>query len=200
MLITISLTIFVFFKSHMGTPLDWNFFTLKKKSHFHLLLGQTRARKKSSSELDTRYPIPRCFSPWSFLTHIKNPMGLEGFFWMEFLFVGQKTVAWIDLALNSVSENQSKLAQRFFIMFRTIWQRDVFDSSFMIANDFNWSQTPVGTGFFFRVDPLPSGYGWSEVSEWKSCFDEAQNQATSSLGVCANRYARISCVSKLLWV
>ena len=80
MLITISLKIFVFFKSHMGTPLDWNFFTLKKKSHFHLLLGQTRAQKKSSSELDTRYLIPKCFSPWSFLTHIKNPMGLEGFF------------------------------------------------------------------------------------------------------------------------
>ena len=145
---------FFFVKSLMGKPLDWKFFTLKKKIHFHLLLGQTRARKKSSSELDTRYPIPRCFSPWSFLTHIKNPMGLEGFFWMEFLFVGQKTVAWIDLALNSVSENQSKLAQRFFIMFRTIWQRDVFDSSFMIANDFNWSQSPIGTGVFFVSTPF----------------------------------------------
>ena len=105
---------FVFFKSHMGTPLDWSLFSLKKKSHFHLLLGQTRARKKSSSEFDTRYLIPKCFSPWSFLTHIKNPMGLEGYLWLESLFVGQKEAAWIDLALKLVSENQSKLAQRFF--------------------------------------------------------------------------------------
>ena len=83
---------FLLVKSRMGTPLDWKFLTLKKKSHFHLLLGQTRARKKSCSELDTRYLIPNCFSPWSFLTHIENPMGLEGFLWMESLFVGQKKV------------------------------------------------------------------------------------------------------------
>ena len=82
-----------FFKSLMGTPLDWKFFTLKKKSHFHLLQGQTRDQKKSSSELDARYPIPNCFSSWSFLTHIKNPMSLKGFFWMESLFVGQKKIA-----------------------------------------------------------------------------------------------------------
>ena len=36
--------------------------------------------------------------------------------------------------------------------------------------------------------------------EQKSCFDEAENRAASSLGVGANRYARILCVSKLLWV
>ena len=133
---------FVFFKSHMGTPLDWNLFSLKKKSHFHLLLGQTRARKKSSSEFDTRYLIPKCFSPWSFLTHIKNPMGLEGFLWMESLFVGQKEAAWIDLALKLVSENQSKLAQRFFIMFRTIWQRIFFDVKSLVGIAINWDFFP----------------------------------------------------------
>ena len=142
MFIMICLKNFVFFKSHMGTPLDWNLFSLKKKSHFHLLLGQTRARKKSSSEFDTRYLIPKCFSPWSFLTHIKNPMGLEGFLWMESLFVGQKEAAWIDLALNLVSENQSKLAQRFFIMFRTIWQRNFFDVKSLVGIAINWDFFP----------------------------------------------------------
>ena len=126
----------------MGTPLDWFFFTLNKKSHFHLLLGQTRARKKSSSELDARCLIPKCFSPWSFLTHIKNPIGLEAFFWMESLFVGQKKVAWIDLALNSVSENQSKLAQRFFIVFRTIWQRDIFNVKSHVEIALEWDFFP----------------------------------------------------------
>ena len=142
MFIMICLKNFVFFKSHMGTPLDWNLFSLKKKSHFHLLLGQTRARKKSSSEFDTRYLIPKCFSPWSFLTHIKNPMGLEGFLWMESLFVGQKEAAWIDLALKLVSENQSKLAQRFFIMFRTIWQRNFFDVKSLVGIAINWDFFP----------------------------------------------------------
>ena len=142
MFIMICLKNFVFFKSHMGTPLDWNLFSLKKKSHFHLLLGQTRARKKSSSEFDTGYLIPKCFSPWSFLTHIKNPMGLEGYLWLESLFVGQKEAAWIDLALKLVSENQSKLAQRFFIMFRTIWQRNFFDVKSLVGIAINWDFFP----------------------------------------------------------
>ena len=155
MFIMICLKNFVFFKSHMGTPLDWNLFSLKKKSHFHLLLGQTRARKKSSSEFDTRYLIPKCFSPWSFLTHIKNPMGLEGFLWMESLFVGQKEAAWIDLALNLVSENQSKLAQRFFIMFRTIWQRNFFDVKSLVGIAINWDFFPE-TNFLNRFSALGS--------------------------------------------
>ena len=84
---------FFFVKSSMGTPLDWKFCTLKKKSHFHLLLGQTRAQNKSCSKLDIRYLRRMCFSFWSFLTQITNPMGLEGFIWLESLFVGQKKVA-----------------------------------------------------------------------------------------------------------
>ena len=92
--------------------------------------------------MDIRYLIPKCFSPWSFLTHIKNHMGLEGFFWIESLFVGQKNVAWIDLALNSVSENQSKLAQRFFIMFRSIWPRDFFYVKSLVGIPFDWDFFP----------------------------------------------------------
>ena len=63
---------FFFVKSSMGTPLDWKFFTLKKKSHFHLLLGQTRAQNKSCSKLDIRYLRRMCFSFWSILTQIKK--------------------------------------------------------------------------------------------------------------------------------
>ena len=80
-------------KSHMGTPLEWFFFTLNKKNTFTLLLGQTRVQKKYRSKLDIRYLAPVCFSSWTFLTRIKNPMGLKRSFWMESLFVGQKKVA-----------------------------------------------------------------------------------------------------------
>ena len=53
-----------------------------------------------------------------------------------------------------------------------------------------------------RVDPLPSWLGPAAAAavEQKSCFDEAENRAVRSLGVGANRYARILCVSKLPWV
>ena len=40
----------------MGTPLDWKFFTLKKKSHFDLLLGQTRAQKKKFLKIGYKIP------------------------------------------------------------------------------------------------------------------------------------------------
>ena len=93
MFLRIWLQNFIFVKSLMGTPLDWKFFTLKKKSHFHLLLGQTRVQNKSCSKLDIRYLRRMCFSSWSFLTQITNPMGLEGFIWLESLFVSQKKVA-----------------------------------------------------------------------------------------------------------
>ena len=38
------------------------------------------------------------------------------------------------------------------------------------------------------------------AAEQKSCFDEAENRAASSLWVGDHRYTRISCMSKLLWV
>ena len=117
-----------FFQKSYGNTTRLSFFYTQKKISLQLTQDQTRAQKKKRWKLDIRYLIPKCFSPWSFLTHIKNHMGLEGFFWMESLFVGQKNVAWIDLALNSVSENQSKLAQRFFIMFQSIWLRNFFMS------------------------------------------------------------------------
>ena len=36
--------------------------------------------------------------------------------------------------------------------------------------------------------------------ETKNCFDEAENRGAGSLGAAGNRYRRISCLSKLLWV
>ena len=36
--------------------------------------------------------------------------------------------------------------------------------------------------------------------ETKICFDEAENRGPGSLGAAGNRYRRISCLSKLLWV
>ena len=167
----------------MGTPLDWKFFTLKKKSHFHLLQGQTRAQKKSSSELDARYPIPNCFSPWSFLTHIKNPMGLEGFLLMESLFVGQKKV----LCMASCS----------------------FGTLTDIPLGFRLSQSPIDTippgGFGGAeppqgVDPLPSWLWKKSEVPTKSFFDLAENYGASKLWVRDHRYSKISCASKLLWV
>ena len=38
------------------------------------------------------------------------------------------------------------------------------------------------------------------AAESKSCFDEAKNLGASSLGAAGNRYPRILCLSKLLWV
>ena len=99
---------FFLVKSPMGTPLDWNFFTLKKRSHFHLLLGQTRAQNKSCSKFDIRYLRRMCFSSWSFLTQITNPMGLEGFIWLESLFVDQKKVASIRSSAEGIHQKSLK--------------------------------------------------------------------------------------------
>ena len=56
-------------------------------------------------------------------------------------------------------------------------------SSLVIVNDSEWSTTRMGT-VFPRVDPLPSWLGVAAAAaEQKSCFDEAENRAASSLGV-----------------
>ena len=55
--------------------------------------------------------------------HVKTLMGLERF---EVQFFKREKFTKFDLALNAVSENHSKLEQRVFMMFRTIWQRDCF--------------------------------------------------------------------------
>ena len=54
---------------------------------------------------------------------VKILMGLQRFE-VQFFIIEKFTK--IDLALNTVGENQSKLEQRVFMMFRTIWQRDFF--------------------------------------------------------------------------
>ena len=55
------------------------------------------------------------------------------------------------------------------------------------------------------VNPLPSWLGMAAAAaaaaaEQKSCSDEAENRAASSLWVGDHRYQGISCMSKLLWV
>ena len=54
---------------------------------------------------------------------VKTRMGLQRFE-VQFFIIEKFTK--IDLALNTVGENHSKLEQRVFMMFRTIWQRDFF--------------------------------------------------------------------------
>ena len=93
MCLRIWLTNLYFVKFLMGTPLDWKFFTLKKKISLPFTPRPNKSSKKSCSKLDIRYLRRMCFSSWSFLTQITNPMGLEGFIWLESLFVGQKKVA-----------------------------------------------------------------------------------------------------------
>ena len=73
---------------------------------------------------------------------------------------------------------------------------------------FRMSQRPIDTippgGFGGAeppqgVDPLPSWLG-PAAAQQKSCFNEAENRAASSLGVGGHRYTKILSVSKLLWV
>ena len=66
---------------------------------------------------------------------------------------------------------------------------------------FVWGDTNILKYLYGGIQNLGEyKYFMTPAAERKSCFDEAENGAASSLGVGANRYARISCVSKLLWV
>ena len=59
----------------------------------------------------------------------------------------------------------------------------------MMANSTPYGRTPpnVSTPFL----PGPTEPNRSEVSDSESCFDEAENQAASSLGLGGHRYTRI---------
>ena len=127
---------FFFTKSLMGTPLDWSFFT-----HFFCFQFGFRAHLAVQINFFFRYDQRSSYM----ILRKRGNFGeskllweYNGLFWMESLFVRQKKVAWIDLALNSVSENQSKLAQRFFIMFRSIWQRDFFYVKSLVGIPLDW--------------------------------------------------------------
>ena len=74
---TIWLKNFFVVKSPMGAPLESKNFTHQKKNQFHLLLGRTRAKKKSCWKLDIGYLVPICFSPLNFLIQIKSLVGLR---------------------------------------------------------------------------------------------------------------------------
>ena len=91
--------------------------------------------------------------------------------------------------LRDSSESLSKLAI------------NLLASSLVIANDFGWSKSPMGTVFFMcRPPSFWLAAAAVVVSESKSCFYEAENRAASRHWVGANRYARYLCASKLLWV
>ena len=69
--------IFVCVKTRMGLePFDFFFFTITKKTQFHLLLGQTRAKNKSCGKFDIGYLEPMCFSPYYFIDPDQNSCGL----------------------------------------------------------------------------------------------------------------------------
>ena len=79
-----------------------------------------------------------CFSSWSFLTQITNPMGLEGFIWLESLFVGQKKSCFKSAEISAASNMD---VGRYFQKKKP-------------------AQKSYGHGFP-RVDPLPS-WSWGE--------------------------------------
>ena len=128
MFLRIWLKNFFFGKSRMGTPLDSKFLTLKKKSHLHLLLGQTRAQKIYRSKFDKRYVGRMCFSSLSFLTNTNNPMDLKGFFYMESLFVGKKKVA----------SNRLRFQQKVAWVYAVIARTETVGASFISLSCGDW--------------------------------------------------------------
>ena len=110
-------------KSLMGTPLEWKILLRSKNFQLHFRSKLNKSAKKYRSKLDIRYLGRMCFSSWSFLTHIKNPMGLKGFFGMESLLVGLKKVALNRLRLQK----------------QVTWVKAV------IARRGHWHKSPMGT-------------------------------------------------------
>ena len=55
------------------------------------------------------------------------------------------------------------------------------------------------TDFYFVSTPFLL-VAAAAAAETKNCFDGAKNREASSLGVAGNRYQRMSCLSKFLWV
>ena len=61
------------------------------------------------------------------------------------------------------------------------------------------SKSPMDTVFYVST-PFLLVMAAALADDPKSCFDAAKNQEAGSLGVGANRYLAILCVSKPLWV
>ena len=74
----------------------------------------------------------------------------------------------------------------------------------MVSEKYSVSSKCLMGTVFFRVDALPSGRGGGGggggCSESRSCFDEAENRAASSLWAGATSYAGFLGLSKPLWV
>ena len=159
-------------KSHMGTPFEWNFSTHKKIFQLQVRAYLGVQIKKNSVQSKTF--LYDSLETREFLW-VKTPMGIQ---WCEVHFQA------IFSLLRDSNESWSKLAI------------NQLASSLVIANDFDWSKSPMGT-VFLRVDPLPPG---CVEKEQKNCFYEPKNRAASRHWVGANRYAKDLCASELLWV
>ena len=94
-------------------------------------------------------------------------MGLDRF---EVQFFITEKFTKFDLALNAVSENHSKLEQRVFMMFRTIWQRDFFGVKSPMGTPVHWK---ICTRFFF-FQLRPRAHG---VIQIKICFSTIKDLA-----------------------
>ena len=94
-------------------------------------------------------------------------MGLDRF---EVQFFITEKFTKFDLALNAVSENHSKLEQRVFMMFRTIWQRDFFGVKSPMGTPVHWKT--FTRFFFFQLRPRAHG-----VIQIKICFSTTKDIA-----------------------
>ena len=98
---------------------------------------------------------------------VKTLIGLQRFE-VQFFIIEKFTK--IDLALNTVGENHSKLEQRVFMMFRTIWQRDFFGVKSPMGTPVHWKT--FTRFFFFQLRPRAH-----RVIQIKICFSTTKDIA-----------------------
>ena len=143
------------------------FYTQKKKS-LHFALRPNKSQKKIPLKIGQKIPWTYVFLILKFFNPHQNPMGLECFFRMQSLFVGQKKVAsnWLRF--------QRQVAQVQAVIFsRGNWHKVL------------WARfSPVSTTF------MPGSEGKGSVP--KSCFKSAKNRSASSLQVSGHRYTKIN--------
>ena len=114
---------------------------------------------------------------------VKTLMGLERFY-VRF-FVGEKFTK-INLALNRVGENRSKLAWRVFMMFRTIWRREFFRVKSLMG-------TPLDLKIFRRKKKIQLQVRGQEGIKIKICFSTIKDlpkweNTNISIFVCQHSY------------
>ena len=106
-------------------------------------------------KLPSKYLMGRCSSLHEDFVRVKTPMGLERF---EVRFFIWEKFTKIKLALSWVCENILKLAERFFMMFRTIWLRYffLFQKSYGNTTRLKFFWTTKKKSVFF-----PGSWQWS---------------------------------------